>query len=78
MNNNRILGTGLLIVSAILISAQYITTAILTLNIKDSSKGTFFHVFDNSGVLLIVFSILFFLIGLILIGMDLIQYKNNK
>lgn len=73
--DRKILGTLFFVVSAILISTQYIVTAILTLNLGSSDKGTFYNVFFNSGYVLVVSSVIFFIVGIILFIRDMVGKK---
>lgn len=76
--NRKILGTLFFVVSAILISTQYIVTAILTLNLGSSDKGTFYNVFFNSGYVLVVSGVIFFIVGIILFVRDIVEKNNVK
>lgn len=73
--NHKILGTLFFVVSAILISTQYIVTAILTLNLGSSDKGTFYNIFFNSGYVLVVLGVIFFIVGIILFVRDMVGKK---
>jgi hypothetical protein len=73
--NHKILGTLFFVVSAILISTQYIVTAILTLNLGSSDKGTFYNIFFNSGYVLVVLGVIFFIVGIILFVRDMVEKK---
>jgi hypothetical protein len=78
--NHKILGTLFFVVSAILISTQYIVTAILTLNLGSSDKGTFYNIFFNSGYVLVVLGVIFFffIVGIILFVRDMVEKNNVK
>jgi len=76
--NHKILGTLFFVVSAILISTQYIVTAILTLNLGSSDKGTFYTIFFNSGYVLVVLGVIFFIVGIILFVRDMVEKNNVK
>jgi len=73
--DRKILGTLFFVVSAILISTQYIVTAILTLNLGSSDKGTFYNIFFNSGYVLVVLGVIFFIVGIILFVRDMVGKK---
>jgi hypothetical protein len=76
--DRKIWGTLFFVVSAILISTQYIVAAILTLNLGSSDKGTFYNVFFNSGYVLVVSSVIFFIVGIILFVRDIVEKNNVK
>jgi len=73
--DRKILGTLFFVVSAILISTQYIVTATLTLNLGSSDKGTFYNIFFNSGYVLVVLGVIFFIVGIILFVRDMVGKK---
>ncbi|OEH91131.1 hypothetical protein [Bacillus solimangrovi] len=57
-----IVGTLFMLISALLLSSQFITAAILSIN-----TGTLYNVLDSTGYILISLSIIFFLIGFVMI-----------
>jgi hypothetical protein len=63
-SSNQIVGAIFMLTSAILLSSQFITAAILANNKNSWSSNAIFNVIDSAGYLLMSLSVVFFLLGL--------------
>ncbi|MEC1695656.1 hypothetical protein [Schinkia azotoformans] len=70
-----LIGAVFMLISSILISAQFIAASIFSINRKSFSPGAIYYVFNSAGYLLVILSICFFIVGLIFI---LTGLKNKK
>lgn len=65
-NGNKVLiGAIFIFISSVLISAQFITSAILSINRNIWSEGSIYQVFYSAGYLLVILSVVSLLVGLI-------------
>jgi uncharacterized membrane protein len=74
---DKIVGALFIVIAAIFISTQYIVTAILVSNLPYSSKEAFYQSFFDAGYVLLLFSLIFFIIGILLMVRGFTHYKNE-
>lgn len=75
---DKIVGCLFLIIAAILISTQYIVTAISVSNLTYVGQETFYNSFFDSGYVLFLFSIVFFILGILLLVRGFTLHKINE
>ncbi|MFJ7662093.1 hypothetical protein ACIQXW_06790 [Lysinibacillus sp. NPDC097162] len=74
---DKIVGSLFLLIAAIFISTQYIVTAILVSNLPYTSKEAFYQSFFDAGYVLLLFSLIFFIVGILLLVRGFTQHKMN-
>lgn len=75
---DKIVGSLFLVIAAILISTQYIVTAISVSNLTYVGQETFYNSFFDSGYVLFLFSIVFFILGILLLVRGFTLHKINE
>ncbi|MFJ7662091.1 hypothetical protein ACIQXW_06775 [Lysinibacillus sp. NPDC097162] len=75
---DKIIGTLFLVIAAILISSQYIVTAVIVSNLTYVGREAFYNSFFNSGYILFLFSIIFFILGVVLIVRGFTIHKIDE
>jgi len=75
---DKIVGCLFLIIAAILISTQYIVTAVNVSNLTYVSQEAFYNSFFDSGYVLLLFSIVFFILGILLLVRGFTLHKINE
>jgi len=75
---DKIVGCLFLIIAAILISTQYIVTAVSVSNLTYVGRETFYNSFFDCGYVLFLFSIFFFIAGILLLVRGYTHYKVNE
>ncbi|MGE7840203.1 hypothetical protein ACQKNX_05360 [Lysinibacillus sp. NPDC093712] len=75
---DKIVGSLFLLIAAICISTQYIVTAILVSNLTYASKEAFYHSFFDSGYVLFLFSLIFFIVGILFLVRGFTHHRMNE
>lgn len=75
---DKIIGALLLVIGAIFLSTQYIVTAVLVSNLTYVGREAFYHSFFDSGYVLFLFSIIFFIAGILLLVRGYTHHKVNE
>lgn len=75
---DKIVGSLFILIAAIFISTQYIVTAILVSNLSYASKESFYHSFFDSGYVLFLFSLIFFIVGILFLVRGFSHLRMNE